>query len=163
MTHPTFSPAVNCLPQGVCSKNYRFPMPSGEIATLTYTRLFSQGTIACGETEYAVRKRKLFIDEWSFEREDVVVARGRALNSLVHIMFLEVGVHAFTIKPAPRFLFSGHHEVDMDGEAVGKIKFEHAYTLRAHMEWTPEISEHIQLFTFWLAVLSWRRQLRSYN
>jgi hypothetical protein len=161
MTHPEFSPTVICLPRGVCSRNYQFPMPSGEIATLTYARLFPRGTIACGETEYAVRKQKLLIDEWTFEREGRVVARGRALNSLVHIMLLEVGDHTFTIKPAPRFLYSGHHEVDRDGEAVGKIKFEHANTDRAQMEWAPEVSEHIQLFSFWLAVLSWRRQHSS--
>jgi hypothetical protein len=44
---------------------------------------------------------------------------------------------------------------------VGSIRPAHAFTRRAAIQCAGTIPEHLQLFAFWLAALTWRRSASS--
>jgi len=56
-----------------------------------------------------------------------------------------------------RSAFSRRYDILSDGHPAGTIQPAHSFTRRAFIDCTPEVPELAQLFSFWLAALTWRR------
>jgi hypothetical protein len=57
--------------------------------------------------------------------------------------------------------FTRSFEILSDDSVVGTIRPVHPFTRRASIECGPSVPELVQLFSFWLAALTWRRAAQN--
>jgi hypothetical protein len=152
---------LTCLPQSLCSWNYRVTgAPSGE-ALLTFNVFNEQGTITLGGVELAVRKHGWASGQWSLERAGETYASAQKPSALFRSYDIQCGDSQITVKAYSPF--SRCFNVLDAGALVGTIEPVHLFTRRATVECSDSVPELAQLFAFWLAVIAWRRQAKSNN
>ena len=147
---------LTCLPQSICSWDYRVPDAPGGGAELYFNHWTDQGRIVVGREEFEVRKGGLFSDRWTLEHGGRGIAETARPNVFFRRFEIEINGLQFTLK-AVSPLASGF-EILQGDRRLGAIDRVHIFTRRATIECEPEAPELVQLFAFWLVALLWRRQ-----
>lgn len=150
-----------CLPQSICSWDFRVSGTSSGPASLTFNFFTEQSTISLGGSEFTVSKHDPMSGHWTLEQDGRVEAGARKPSAMFRSFEVSAGDQLLTVKA--RSAFARSFEIISGDRTVGSICPAHAFTRRATIDCTPEVSEIAQLFSFWLAVLTWRRAAKSSN
>jgi hypothetical protein len=146
---------LTCIPQSLCTWNFRVLGTSAGSASLAFNFFTEQGSISLGHVEFTVRKHGPLSGHWTLERERQTTAEARKPRAMFRSFDLSVaGVH-FTLKAESAF--TRCYDILCGEQRLGTIRPAHPFTRRAFIECASEIPELAQLFSFWLAVLTWRR------
>jgi hypothetical protein len=148
-----------CLPKSLCTWDYRVLNGASGHAELTFDFFTEQGSVVIGGADYEVRKHGRLSGHWSFERNGITHADARKPNAFVRRFEISAAHCAITLEAASPF--TRRFVMIADGAEVGSIRPAHAFTRRAFIDCDSSVPELIQLFAFWLAVLTWRRSARN--
>ncbi len=146
---------LTCLPQSLCSWNYRvIGMPEANVF-VKFGRMRERGTIVLDGVEFAIEKEGFFRSAWAMTGGDGVLLEGRKSGMFSRSFEIHAGGEVFLLRAAG--WFSRRFEVRHSGRVVVSIRAAHAFTRRAFIEHEPEVPREVVLFSFWLAALIWRR------
>ena len=152
---------LTCIPQSICSWNFRVPDASSGPALVEFNFLTEQGRIVLGNVEYAVRKHGWLSGKWTLERNGECVVESLKPSALFRSFDVEAGTIKLTVKA--RSALGRSYEILANGNLAGTIQPAHAFTRRAFIDCDSSIPELVQLFSFWLAALTWKRAAKSSN
>lgn len=152
---------LTCLPQSLCSWNYTVSGASAGPASLHFNFLSEQGTLSLGHITYAVRKHGPLSGFWTLEHAGVVYAEAHKPSLWQHRFNVRGAETALTV--ASTSLFMRQYEIRQGYVPVGSIRPVHAFTRRAIIQSANHVPELLQLFSFWLVVLLWRRDTHAKN
>lgn len=144
-----------CIPQSFCSWDFRvLGVPSGP-AALAFNFFTEQGSISLPGAEFSVRKQGWLSGHWSLERAGKICADAKKPDALFRSFEVRAGAVRLTVRAQSAFTRS--YDIIAADSVVGTIRPAHAFTRRAFIECSSSVPEPVQLFSFWLAVLTWRR------
>ncbi len=152
---------LTCIPQSICSWNFRVPDASSGSALVEFNFLTEQGRIVLGNVEYAVRKHGWLSGHWTLERDGESNVEALKPSAMFRSFDVETGPLKLTVKAASPFGRS--YEILSNGNLAGTIQPAHPFTRRAFIDCDSSVPELVQLFSFWLAALTWKRAARSSN
>jgi hypothetical protein len=125
-------------------------------AALTFSTFTEQGTLKLGSEEFAVRKHGAFSGRWTLEREGGIYAEAR--KSMLRQF--EINSQGATFRVQARW-FSRTFEILSDQDVIGMIRRAHPFTRRATIDCNSSFPELLQLFSFWLVAIVWRRAAKN--
>jgi len=146
---------LTCIPQSICSWDFRVSGASSGPAALTFNFLTEQGGISVGGTELTVRKHGWLSGRWSLERGGDPCADAHKPNAMLRSFEVRSGAVQLTV--TAQSAFTRCYDIRSDGSVIGTILPAHPFTRRAFIECSSSVPDLLQLFSFWLAVLTWRR------
>lgn len=146
---------IEFLPRSLCSWDFTAHGLSSGPAVIAYEWITEQGMIVVGKSCYDVKKHGLFSGHWTLELVGRVIAQAQKPSALFRSFEVSSDEVCFTL--AAQSPFQRAFEIVSEDRVVGSIVPAHAFTRRAVMECSDAISEHVQLFAFWLAALTWKR------
>ena len=146
---------LTCLPNGLCSWDYRVLGTSDGSSALTFDFFREQGSITIGSTEYTVRKHGPFSGQWSLEHNGLVEYDAKKPNALFRSFDIRIGDIVLLLKA--QSAFTRTYDIFLKQQSVGVIRPDHAFTRRASIMCNSVVPELAQLFSFWLVVMTWRR------
>jgi hypothetical protein len=150
---------LNCLPQSLCSWDFRIlGGPSGPAAT-AFKFLSADGTISLASLEYQVRRKGWLFGNWTLERDGQTFATGE--KGMATFRSFQIRWDAGYLVAKPRSFFTRGYDLWMNDAIVGTILPIHAFTRRAIIECDPAVPELIQLFAFWITARIWRTEARN--
>jgi hypothetical protein len=152
---------LTCLPQSLCTWDFRVLGAAEGAAELTFNFFTDQGGILLGQTLFTVRKHGPMSGRWTLETEGRVVAEAHKPSAMFRTF--EVQAEGLHLTVQAQSAFTRSFEILNHAQCVGTIRPAHAFTRRAFIECGPEIPELAQLFAFWLAALAWKRAAQSNN
>lgn len=144
-----------CIPQSLCTWDFRVLGASAGPASLTFNFFSEQGSILLGATEFAIRKHGPLSGRWTLEQGGQTVVDANKPNALFRSFELSAGAFQLTVQA--QSALTRCYDIFSRGRPVGAIRPAHPFTRRAFIECASEIPELAQLFSFWLAVVTWRR------
>lgn len=150
---------LTCIPQSLFSWDFRVAGASSGPAALTFDFLTEQGSVSLGGVEFSVRKHGLLSGHWTLERDGVPCADAQKPNAIFRSFEVRSGATLLTLNA--HSAFTRCYDMIANGSVVGTIRPVHPFTRRASIECSPSVPELVQLFSFWLAVLTWRRAARN--
>jgi len=145
---------LTCVPTSLCTWNYRVTGAS-DVALLTYNYFSEQGRIALGAAVFSVRKNHPFSGHWILAKGAQVFAEAHKPSLFTRSCEVRTPEHRITLKPQSYFTRS--FDMCAGDRAVGTIRPERAFSRRAFVTCDAEIPELVQIFSFWMAVITWRR------
>ena len=146
---------MTCIPQSLCTWNFRVLEATAGPAALTFNFLSEQGSIFLGPAEFAVRKHGPLSGHWTLERDGRTDAEARKPSALFRSF--EVKAESVSLIVKAQSALTRSFDILAGGRVAGTIRPAHPFTRRAFIECAPEIPELAQLFSFWLVVITWRR------
>lgn len=152
---------LTCLPQSLCSWDYRIRGAAAGDGTATFNWLSEQGAISLGGVALRVVKQGWLSGKWTLESEAGTYAVAVKPSALFRAFDLEAGERLFKVAAASPLART--FEIKADGQKLGTIRPAHPFTRRAFVECDESVSELVQLFAFWLTVLMWKRAAKSNN
>jgi hypothetical protein len=150
---------LTCIPQSLCTWDFRVLGASAGAAALTFNFLTEQGTISLGSNDFTVRKHGPMSGRWTLEHENQIAAEAHKPSAMFRAFELRVQDVQVAVKAQSPF--TRCYDILSGGCVVGSIRPAHAFTRRAFVDCEAGIPELAQLFAFWLAVLTWRRSANS--
>jgi hypothetical protein len=146
---------LTCIPQSLCGWDFRVLGASAGSAALTLNFFTEQGIISLGPNEFIVRKHGPASGHWTLERGGRTVADGRKPSAMFRSF--ELTGEGFHLTVRANSALTRRYDIISGGQTIGTIRPAHAFTRRAFVECPSEIPEFAQLFSFWLAAITWRR------
>ena len=146
---------LTCVPQSLCTWNFRVLGTSAGSAAVTFNFFTEQGTVSLGAAEFAVRKHGPLSGYWTLEHEGRTLADANKPNAMFRCFELRALDLHFTVQA--QSALTRCYDILSDGQFRGTIRPVHPFTRRAYIECDSEVPELAQLFSFWLAVVTWRR------
>jgi hypothetical protein len=146
---------LTCTPRSIFSWNYRVSGLASGPATLTFGAFSEQGGISLGGEALVVRKQGLVDAHWILECDGNVRAIASKPSMLLRAFDLVCGDEEFIVKAQSPVTRS--YDILAGDSAAGTIEPAHPFTRKAYIKCGPAVSEAAQLFSFWLAALTWRR------
>lgn len=150
---------LTCTPLSFFSWDFQILGLSSGPAILAFDFLTEQGSISLGGADYSVCKHGLLSGHWTLERGGETCADAQKPSALFRSFEVRSGATLLTLKA--RSAFTRAYDMIVDGSAVGTIQPIHPFTRRAHIECDSRVPEIAQLFSFWLAALTWRRAAQN--
>ena len=148
---------LTCLPLGFCSWNYRVQGATQE-AILTFDWLTEQGALHLGARECRIVKHGWTSGRWTLEDDTGVLAEAQKLSAFSRTMEIRAGEYTLTARGK---MFSRQFTLESGGQSIGLVAPMHMFTRRARVECGTDVPEMVQLFTFWLVALMWKRDDES--
>jgi hypothetical protein len=146
---------LTCIPQSLCSWDFRvFGASAGE-AGLAFNFFSEQGSISVGGRELAIRKHGPMSGHWTLELGGTVCAEARKPSAMFRSFEVRSGDAQWTVKA--RSAFARDYEILSGESVVGTIRPAHPFTRRSFIECSSSVPEFAQLFSFWLVAITWRR------
>ena len=152
---------IECLPKSICSRNYTVRGLAGGAASVEYDWVTEQGSINGQQMYYEIRKQGTFSGRWTLEQDGVVMAEGHKPSAMRRRFEVSSQAQNFTLRPESAFTRA--FEIVVGERAVGSVRPAHAFTRRATVRCAETIPEHLQIFSFWLVGLMWRRRKRNHS
>ncbi len=150
---------LTCLPQSLCTWDFRVLGASAEPASVTFNFLTEQGGVVYGKTHFEIRKHGWLSGRWSLESGGTAYADAQKLSVFSRAFEVREAETVLTLR-AESPLTRGY-EILSGSSVLGTIRPAHPFTRRASIECASQVSELAQLFCFWLAALTWRRASNS--
>ena len=151
---------MTCIPDSIFTWGFQVKGAAEGPAALSFNFFTEQGAIRYGATEYAVQKHGWLSGEWTLENSGGVCARARKPNPLTRKFQIDEEGRTFLLKAR---IMGRSFDILQNESVIGSIQPAHIFTRRSTIDCGPEMSEPGQLFCFWLAALTWRRQARENN
>lgn len=150
---------LTCIPQSLCSWDFRVIGSSAGPAALTFNFFNEQGGISIDGLEYSIRKHGPFSGHWTLEHNAHTYVDAQKPNAL----FRSFEVHSSAVKLTVKAhsVVGRCYDILADSQVVGTIRPAHPFTRRAYIECGSSVPDLEQLFSFWLAVVTWRRAANS--
>jgi hypothetical protein len=130
-------------------------------ASMTLDFWFEQGTITLGGDQFTIRKHGMMSGHWSLEKGDEPIADAVKPSALFRSF--DVLTEGLTLTVAAQSPFTRRFNIFAGNEVIGVVRPTAWFFRRTVIECPASVPETIQLFCFWLAVLTWRRTARSNN
>jgi len=143
---------LTCLPQGICSSNFRVPEAGN--AEVTFTSFGRGGAIRLGAMEYLVSEEGLLKPTWHLSLNGQSVATLRRPTVFKNVHELESSNGILQIVRPDRL--QQRYEFRRGEAVVGTIVKVHPFTRRTIIECQPDVPVVDQLFAFWLLAILWR-------
>jgi len=150
---------LTCVPQSLCSWDFRVSGAASGPAALAFKFFTEQGSISLGGIELPVRKHGLLSGHWTVERDGITCAEAQKPNAMFRSFEVRSGAVQLTVKA--HSAVTRCYDILTDGSLVGTIRPAHPFTRRAFIECSSSVPELAQLFSFWLAAVTWRRATNS--
>ena len=146
---------MTCLPASLCSWDYR--VLGGDLgnALLRFNWMSEQGTITVNHVAYSVVKHGVMSGRWTLEQGGNVSAEATKPSALFRA--LEISGFGARLELKATSAFSRSFELTREGNVLGRIVPAHPLTRRATIEISEPVHEVLQLFSFWLVALMWKR------
>ena len=122
---------------------------------MEYDWLTEQGRIVEPQIGYDIRKHGAFSGRWTLERAGDVVAEAHKPSAMFRSFEVSSQGMDFTVRAESAM--GRAFEIMVGHQVVGSIRPAHAFSRRATIECSDSIPEQLQLFSFWLVGLTWRR------
>lgn len=150
---------IECLPRSLCSWDFTARGLTTGNAVIEYDWMTEQGRILIGSVNYEVRKHGFFSGHWTLEHSGSVIAHAQKPSALTRTYEVSSEGLQFTLRSQSPF----HRAflIVRENQLLGKIVPAHVFTRRAVIECSPTIPEPLQLFSFWLVGLAWKRAARN--
>ena len=144
-----------CLPQGICSWNYRISGPDHTGATrLEWLR--GAGVLTLDGHDYGVRKDGRWEASWTVDLGDSQLIAHR-LQLFARTFTLSTPVGEWTL--APSRVLGRNYSLERQGSVACVFRPMHLFTRRATIEVCPgTVDFPTMLFAFWLVAMNWRRE-----
>lgn len=126
---------------------------------MEYDWLCEQGRIVDSQIGYEIRKHGVFSGRWTLEHAGAVVAEAHKPSAMFRSFEVSSQGLDFTVRAESAF--GRAFEIIVGKQVVGSIRPTHAFTRRATIQCSDILPEHVQLFSFWLVGLTWRRRARN--
>lgn len=146
---------LSCIPQSLCSWNYRILDGEAIVAFVTFDFWTEQGSISLRGIDYAIRKHGMFSGHWSVESPAGTYVDGVKPSAMFRQF--ELNTSRGQLALAPESIIGRGFSLMSSTGLLGTIRPMHPFTCRASIECSGVVSELDQLFAFWLVVLTWRR------
>ena len=150
---------LTCLPQSLCSWNFRVLDSVAKIGTITTRFLTEEGSIQLHNQEWTIRKPNFLTGQWNLEREGAII--GRAQKQTVFRRTFEIEYENTLWLLKAKSAFGRGFEVLRHDKVIGRIEPVHAFTRRSKIDCAEALPLPAQLFCFWLAMITWRRAQNS--
>lgn len=149
---------IECLPKSICSWDFTAEL-SSSTASVEYDWLTEQGQIILGNMGYDIRKHGVFSGRWTLEQSGRIVAEAHKPSAMFRSFEIDCHDAHFTVRAESALTRA--FEIVLDERVIGYIRPMHAFTRRASIQCDGSIPELMQLFSFWLVGLTWRRSASS--
>jgi hypothetical protein len=146
---------LTCIPQSLCSWDFRVFGASSGAAALAFNFFSEQGSISLGGRELTIRKHGLLSGHWTLELDGTTCADARKSSAMFRSFEVRSGDVQLTVKA--HSALTRDYDILSGGSVVGTIRPAHPFTRRTFIECHSFVPEFAQLFSFWLAVITWRR------
>ena len=149
---------IRCTPQSICSWDFQLE-GEGHRASTQCNWASEQGSIVADGVDFDVSKHGLGSGRWTLERAGEVITTAQKAT-LRRTFELESPMGPLLLQAES--MFGRAFRLERSGRAVASVRTEHAFTRRATIE-LHEVDLHwpTVCFSFWLAVVTWRRAARS--
>jgi len=155
----TPSNMLTCLPQSLCSWNFRVLHSDAQIGTITTHFLTEQGSFHLQNQEWTIRKPNFLTGQWNLEREGITQGKAQKQNIFQRTFDIEYENTSWLLKA--KSAFGRGFEIRRHEKVVGMIEPVHAFTRRSTIDCSDELPQPAQLFCFWLAMIIWKRAQNS--
>lgn len=152
---------LTCLPQSLCTWNYRIPNTSTGVAQLNFNFFTEQGEIRLDRQILEVRKHGWTSGHWTLELNGQTLADGQKASPFTRTFEVVAGQQQLTVKA--QSAFTRCFNILESDRVHGTIRPKHPFTRRAVIDCSSEVPEGVQLFCFWLVVITWRRAQKNNN
>lgn len=146
---------IHLIPKSLCSWDFHATGLSNGTASVEYNWASEQGRILMAHASYEVRKMGIFSGHWTLEQDASVVAEAHKPSPMFRSFEVTGCSDHLTVRaesPVSRVF-----EIEAGKRVIGQVRPDHAFTKHSTVECPDSVPEHIQLFAFWLAVLTWKR------
>ena len=152
---------LTCLPRSLCTWDYRVPDASSGTAELNFNFLTEQGDIQLADQGYEVRKHGWTSGHWTLEVNGHTLADVQKISPLTRTFEVETGGQHLTVQA--QSVFTRCFDILELDRVQGTIQPMHPFTRRAVIDCSSAVPELVQLFCFWLVVITWRRSQSNNN
>jgi hypothetical protein len=149
---------LTCLPQSLCSWNYVVTDEAQRESVVSMDYLFEHGSIVHSAVEYVIVREGWLGGRWSLNDSTGSVTQAVKTGFLVRQFDLLTRDGEFALRG---HTFSRAFDIHAGPAMIGTIAPLHAFTRRASITCSNEMSVPNQLFCFWLAAMTWRRLARD--
>lgn len=157
----TDPPPLECVPLGLCSWDYRVQGAAEGDALVRRATLTEQGTISLAGYTFDVRKHGWASGLWTLDYAGDEIARAKKGSILSSRFDLQADGVRYRLCRAS---WAGRTYHLYDGRLLcASIEPKHPLTRRAILRLPAAPALPVVLFSFWLAVLIWRRQSQASN
>jgi hypothetical protein len=159
----TLNTMLTCLPEGLCSWNYRIT-GQDHLARLELEWLGEQGRVILDGAPLEVRKHGMFSGCWTLDdpRQGTTLITAEKPDALSRRFQIQT--------PQPRDFelraenpFGRTFTLHARQTELARFEPEHLFTRRARIRHRPEVEFPVLVFSFWLVVLCWRRAASRNN
>ena len=152
---------LTCLPKFLCSWDFRVTGLASGPADLSFNFFTEQGSISFDGVQMKIRKHGPLSGRWTLEDNGETLAEGHKPSAMFRAFKIRSANAEIELKAASAF--ARGFQLSKGGSIVGTIRPAHAFTRRAFIDCSLEVPELIQLFSFWLVVVTWRRAANNSN
>lgn len=150
---------LTCLPQSLCSWDFRVVRSGEPIASIKTHFLTEQGSIHLQNQEWTIRKISFISGQWTLERDGTILGKAHKQNIFSRTFDVKFENSQWILKA--KSAFGRGFEILHNNRPIGMIDPVHAFTRRATISCPEELPLPTQLFCFWLAMITWRRAQNS--
>jgi hypothetical protein len=152
---------IHCRPRSICSWDFSATGLSSGSATVEYDWLTEQGKMVIGHHEYDIRKHGVFSGHWTYELHGRLLADARKPSAMFRTFEISSSSAGMNLVLQAESALLRAFEIVLEEQVVGRISPAHPFTRRATIQCADVVPEHLQLFAFWLAGLTWKRSAQS--
>jgi hypothetical protein len=150
---------IRCKPMGICSWDF-FLDGEGHQSTLEFNWLSEQGAITADGIRFEVRKHGTFSGYWTLDHAAKEVASGQKSTAFTRTFEIQDPSGALVLRAESPF--GRRFRVERSGDVIATMFPDHPFTRRATIEIHAQKWDFATVsFSFWLAVLTWRRAAQS--
>src|SRR6478735_7209876 len=117
---------LTCIPQSLCSWDFRVSSASSGPAALAFNFFTEQGSISLGGVELPIRKHGSLSGHWTLERDGATCADARKPNAMFRSFEVRSGAVQLTVKA--QTALTRCYDILTDGSVVGTIRPAHPFT-----------------------------------
>lgn len=151
---------MTCTPESWFNWNYRVSGAAAGGGRVTFDWFTEQGTIELGGRAYAVRKHGPLSGRWTLEDGGRVMADALKPNPFSRYFEIQIEGGPQIVAEA-QAMYANSFFISRGGEVIGTITRTSFWTSQSDIACSTDVPEPVQLFAFWLAALTWKRQARS--
>jgi hypothetical protein len=152
---------LTCIPRSIWTWNFDVVGASAGPASIAFNFFTEQGTISLGDSTYEIEKQGMMSGHWTLENSGQVVASAQKSSPFLRAFELSAGDAQFLVKAQSPFVRT--FEIMFGGCVIGTIRPIYFFARKTELQCEERVPELVQLFSFWLAALTWRRAAKNSN
>ena len=146
---------IRCIPQSLCSWDFHLDDEEHR-ASLWFNWWSEQGTIIADGTRLEVRKHGLLSGHWTLEHARQELASAQKSSAFTRTFEIRSPMGSLVL--SAESAFGRSFRVERSGHLMATVYPDHPLTRRSTIETlTQDFHFPTICFSFWLAVLTWRR------